>query len=147
MLKKRSKHFCGFCKFFQPHPLCPAPLYHSLGRTCIPPLIHTSHTYIDTHTHTPHTDSEGGTDTEDESGGGGGAGGGGSNEDPLTSLHDKLKELTTAHDIVVKNHNQLTKVIGDLEEGGGRGKVKEQLALFKLTAVGIVKVSHYHIWK
>ena len=48
---------------------------------------------------------------------------------------------------MVKNHNQLTKVIGDLEEGGGRGKVKEQLALFKLTAVGIVKVNYYLLRK
>jgi len=67
------------------------------------------------------------------------SGAGASNEDPLTSLHDKLKELTTAHDIVVKNHNQLTKTIGEREERGSSGKTTEQLALFKLTAAGMGK--------
>ncbi len=49
-----------------------------------------------------------------------------------------------AHDIVVKNGHGLTKMIGELEESGGRGgggKLSEQLALFKLTALGMIKVS------
>ncbi len=58
-------------------------------------------------------------------------------------LQDKLAELGTAHDIVVKSGRGLAKNIGELEESGGRGvggKLSEQLALFKLTALGMLKV-------
>ena len=78
-----------------------------------------------------------------------GIGGGGFNDDPLTGLQDKLKELSLAHDIVVKNGHGLTKKIGELEESVGKGiegKLSEQLALFKLTALGMIKVSHRAIY-
>ncbi len=89
------------------------------------------------HTHHTHTtESDSGPDSEDEKRGG-------SNENPLMGLQDKLSELGTAHDIVVKSGRGLAKNIGELEESGGRGvggKLSEQLALFKLTALGMLKV-------
>ncbi|XP_064391969.1 oxysterol-binding protein 1-like isoform X2 [Halichondria panicea] len=84
------------------------------------------------------SESDSGPDSEDEKRGGG------SNENPLMALQDKLAELGTAHDIVVKSGRGLAKSIGELEESGGRGvggKLSEQLALFKLTALGMLKAA------
>ncbi len=69
------------------------------------------------------TDSEGGSEEE---------GTDGASEDLLTSLQDKLAELDTAHETVVKSGRGLA------NEGG---KTSEQLAFFKLTALGMLKVS------
>ena len=105
------------------------------------------------HPHHPHTD---GSDTEsgeegDDGVGGGGGGGGTVADNPLASLKEKLRELSTAHDLVVKNCHQVMKLIPTevVEEGGGGGgrgnggggsKLKEKLTMFKITANAMAKV-------
>lgn len=72
---------------------------------------------------------------EEESGGG---------EHPLLIMQEKLHELNTAHDLVVKNSHQLMRQISEVEEGGllkaNGSKLKEKLTLFKLTTSAMVKV-------
>ena len=109
------------------------------------------------HPHHPHTDgsdTESGEEGDDGVGGGGGGGGGGTVADnPLASLKEKLRELSTAHDLVVKNCHQVMKLIPTevVEEGGGGGgggrgngggssKLKEKLTMFKITANAMAKV-------
>ena len=80
-------------------------------------------------------DSENESDMEEESGGG---------EHPLLTMQEKLHELNTAHDLVVKNSHQLMRQISEVEEGGllkaNGSKLKEKLTLFKLTTSAMVKV-------
>ena len=84
----------------------------------------------------------------DESDGGSGdevmAEGGRSN--PVTAMQEKLKELSAAHDLVTKNNAQLVKQIAEIEGGmvGGASlaKLKEKLALFKLTSDAMAKVGN-----
>lgn len=61
-------------------------------------------------------------------------------ENLLTALKDKLKELTTAYELVVKNSHQLSKFAGELESEGSVGKPKEKVALLKITSAAVVKV-------
>ena len=78
-------------------------------------------------------DSDGGTGDEDEGG-----------DNPLSTLEEKLDELTNAHDLMEKNCHQINKFLSDLEDGMGRNaavKAKEKLTLFKLTSAALVKVS------
>ena len=66
----------------------------------------------------------------------------------MTILQEKLKELSAAHDLVVKNNAQLVKQIAEIESGVGGAKplpawmpkLKEKLALFKLTSDAMAKV-------
>ena len=63
---------------------------------------------------------------------------------PLAALQDKLKELNTAYDLVVKNSHQLSKFVSDLETGASKtnaGKPKETFTLMKITSAAMVKVS------
>lgn len=65
---------------------------------------------------------------------------------PLAPLQEKLKELTTAYDLVVKNSHQLSKFVSDLESGASKAtaaKPKENLALMKITSAAMVKVSSW----
>lgn len=61
---------------------------------------------------------------------------------PLAQVTDKVKELTTAHELVTKNGNAILKVIGDAEGNHvpNESKLKEKLVMFKLTAGAMVKV-------
>lgn len=63
-------------------------------------------------------------------------------ENILAALQDKLKELMTAYELVVKNSHQLLKFASELEleSGGSAGKPKEKVALFKITSSAVVKV-------
>ena len=88
----------------------------------------------ETHTHSPRTDdSENESDMEEDRG-----------EPPLLSMEEKLLELTTAHDLVVRNSHLLVRQISEVEEGGllqaNGSKLKEKLALFRLTTSAMVKV-------
>ena len=97
--------------------------------------------FIHTHTHT-HTlflfadESESESELEEDGGGGG--------DPPLKTMEEKLRDLNTAHDLVVKNSHQLMRLITEGEEGGvGKpncAKLKEKLTLFKLTTTAMVKV-------
>ena len=64
----------------------------------------------------------------------------------VTAMQDKLKELSAAHDLVIKNNAQLVKQIAEIEGGmvGGASiaKLKEKLALFKLTSDAMAKVGN-----
>ena len=57
-----------------------------------------------------------------------------------------MKELSAAHDLVIKNNAQLVKQIAEIESGmvggaaGWMSKLKEKLALFKLTSDAMAKV-------
>ncbi len=84
------------------------------------------------------SDSQSGS--EDESVGGGGRS---SHDNPLAVLQDKLKELNTAYELVLKNSHQLSKLAAELESKGNSdgGKPKEKFALLKITSSAIVKVS------
>lgn len=69
---------------------------------------------------------------------------GSTHDHPLASLQEKLKELNTAYNLVVKNSHQLTKFASELESGASKsnaGKPKEKFALLKITSAAIVKVS------
>lgn len=87
------------------------------------------------------------SESEDEAVGGH-AGGGyvavvSGHDNPLAAMQLKLKELTTAYDLVVKNSQQLSKLASELESvPGSKAAVKpaETLALLKLTSSAIVKV-------
>ena len=64
-------------------------------------------------------------------------------DNPLATLQEKLKELNTAYELVVKNSHQLTKFASELESGANKpnaGKPMEKLTLLKITAAAIVKV-------
>ena len=61
-------------------------------------------------------------------------------DNPLAVLQVKLKELTTAYELVIKNNHQLTKFASELESGGSTGKPKEKFALLKITSAAVVKV-------
>ena len=80
-----------------------------------------------------------------ESKGGGASGSGSSAQDnPLATLQLKLKQLTTAYDLVLKNSHQLSKLSSELESVSGSSKAAkptEKFALFKLTSAAMVKVS------
>lgn len=83
-------------------------------------------------------------ESEDESEGTAGAGA--AVDDPLAALQEKLKELSTAYELVVKNSHQLSKLTTELESGSSKGasagtKPKEKFALLKLTLGAMVKVS------
>ena len=73
-------------------------------------------------------------------GGSGPVGNTGPHENLLTTLQDKLKELTAAYELVVKNSHQFTKFAGELESGGNAAKAKEKVALLKITSIAVVKV-------
>ena len=66
-----------------------------------------------------------------------GGGSGGPQESLLSTLQDKLKELTTAYDLMVKNSHQLSKFTSELESGGNS---REKIALLKITSAAMVKV-------
>ena len=88
--------------------------------------------------------------TSDESDAGSGdegvPGGGGAKGNPVAVMQEKLKELSAAHDLVIKNNAQLVKQIAEIESGmvggaaGWMSKLKEKLALFKLTSDAMAKV-------
>ena len=70
-------------------------------------------------------------------------------DNPLATLQEKLKELTTAYELVVKNSHQLTKFASELESGSSKpnsGKPVEKFALLKITSAAVVKVS-LHTWQ
>lgn len=81
-------------------------------------------------------------DSDDSDSGSGGEEEGGDN--PLSTLKEKLGELTNAHDLMEKNCHQVTKLLSELEEGSSSrstaAKTKEKLTLFKLTSAALVKV-------
>ena len=90
------------------------------------------------HTHTPllfADESESESELEED---------GGAAEQPLKTMDEKLRELNTAHDLVVKNSHQLIRLITEVEEGAlvkpNFAKLKEKLTLFKLTTTAMVKV-------
>ena len=62
----------------------------------------------------------------------------------IAAMQEKLKELSAAHDLVIKNNAQLVKQIAEIEGGAVGGasiaKLKEKLALFKLTSDAMAKV-------
>ena len=62
-------------------------------------------------------------------------------------MQEKLKELSAAHDLVIKNNALLVKQIIEVEGGTVSGaslaKLKEKLALFKLTSDAMAKVHSY----
>ena len=63
-------------------------------------------------------------------------------------MQEKLKELSSAaHDLVIKNNALLVKQIIEVEGGAVSGaslvKLKEKLALFKLTSDAMAKVCNY----
>ena len=67
------------------------------------------------------------------------------NDQPLVNLKDKLKELTETHDLVLKHGHamlrQLAEVEGDKQlPQVAAGKVKEKIAMFKLTTGAMMKV-------
>ena len=91
------------------------------------------------HTHTLFLfpdESESESELEEDGGGGG--------DPPLKTMEEKLRDLNTAHDLVVKNSHQLMRLITEVEEGGvvkpNCAKLKEKLTLFKLTTTAMVKV-------
>ena len=91
------------------------------------------------HTHTPFLfadESESESEREED--------GGGTGDQPLKTMEEKLHDLNTAHDLVVKNSHQLMRLITEVEEGGlvkpNCAKLKEKLTLFKLTTTAMVKV-------
>lgn len=64
-------------------------------------------------------------------------------DNPLAALQLKLKELTTAYELVLKNSHQLTKFASELESSASKpnsGKPVEKLAMLKITSAAIVKV-------
>lgn len=69
-------------------------------------------------------------------------GAGGGSHDPLAALREKLKGLSAAYDLIVKNSQQLLKFANEWEESGAISDVKpkEKFALFKITAAAMVKV-------
>ncbi len=79
--------------------------------------------------------------SEDE---GDGAQANGDHDNPLAVLQTKLKELTTAYDLVLKNCQSMAKLASDLETSQsskqGAGKPAENVALIKLTCSAMVKV-------
>lgn len=77
--------------------------------------------------------------SEDEAKGEGatvGSAASGPHDNLLAALHVKLKDLTTANDLVVKNGHQLSKFAGELEGSVG----KEKIALLKITSAAVMKV-------
>lgn len=78
--------------------------------------------------------------SEDETKEGGGRSSEGPREDVLIVLQQKLKELTTAYELVVQNSHQLSKFASEQESGGSAGKPKEEVALLKITSTVVVKV-------
>ena len=70
----------------------------------------------------------------------------GARANPVAVMQEKLKELSAAHDLVIKNNAQLVKQIAEIESGvmggvsGWMSKLKERLALFKLTSDAMAKV-------
>ena len=96
-------------------------------------------TYIHVHVHTQ-DESDGGSGDEDVAEGGRG--------NPVTAMQEKLKELSAAHDLVIKNNTQLVKQIAEIEggmvSGASLAKLKEKLALFKLTSDAMAKVHTLH---
>lgn len=80
--------------------------------------------------------SEGSEDETKEEGAAIGSTASGPHDNLLAVLHVKLKELTTANDLVVKNSHQLSKFAGELEGSVG----KEKIALLKITSAAVVKV-------
>ena len=79
----------------------------------------------------PTDDSDGGEDEEQDQ--------------PLDQMKDKLRELTEAHDLVLKHGHtmlrQLSDIEGDQLAAGTMTKVKEKIAMFKLTTGAMMKVS------
>ncbi len=62
-------------------------------------------------------------------------------DNPLATLQEKLKELNTAYELVVKN---MTKFASELESGASKpnaGKPMEKITLLKITSAAVVKVS------
>jgi len=76
-------------------------------------------------------DSDGGEDEEQEQ--------------PLDQLKDKLRELTEAHDLVLKHGHTMLRQLSDIEGDqlvvGTMTKVKEKIAMFKLTTGAMMTVS------
>lgn len=62
--------------------------------------------------------------------------------DPLTDLNDTLSELTTSHDIVQRRHQELIRAVNDFDAGKDKHavKLKERVAMFKITADAMSKV-------
>ena len=62
------------------------------------------------------------------------------NENPLDLLHDKLKELNAAYELVVKNSHQIFPT--EWENGANVSKKpKEKIALFKIASLAMIKAS------
>ena len=61
---------------------------------------------------------------------------------PLAALQKTLRELNTAYELVEKNNHLLVQQIAEteVERKEVTSKLKERLALFKLTADAMVKV-------
>lgn len=83
------------------------------------------------------------SDSEDEEDGAKASG----HDNPLAAMQLKLKELTTAYDLMVKNNHQLSKLASELENApSSKGaspaaKPAETFALMKLTCSAVVKVT------
>ena len=96
---------------------------------------------LNTHTCTlsPYTHTEDSlSESEDE----GGAASSSKKDKPLAALQKKLRELNTAYELVEKNNHLLVQQIAEteVERREVSAKLKERLALFKLTADAMVKV-------
>jgi hypothetical protein len=67
----------------------------------------------------------------------------------MTQLRKKMKELSAAHDVIVRNSQVLLKQITTEVEGSGSGHLdptlKENLSLFRLTADAMVKASEGYL--
>ena len=65
-------------------------------------------------------------------------------DQPLELMKDKLRELTEAHDLVLKHGHTMLRQLSDVENdqlaAGTMSKVKEKVAMFKLTTGAMMKV-------
>lgn len=67
-------------------------------------------------------------------------------DQPLVNLKDKLRELTETHDLVLKHGHAMLRQLAELEgdkglpPAGAVAKVKEKIAMFKLTTGAMMKV-------
>lgn len=90
--------------------------------------------------HVDVSDCQSGSEDEAKERGAAGGSSASPHENVLTALQEKLKELTTAYELVVKNCHQLSKFASELESGGSAGKPMEKVTLLKITSTAVVKV-------
>ena len=64
----------------------------------------------------------------------------------MVNLKDKLRELTETHDLVLKHGHTMLRQLAELDNDqllpGAIAKVKEKVALFKLTTGAMMKVNN-----